>query len=336
MGLYGRIEVLFGKLGDIYGNAMTELGISPDWLDNGDKDISDLDAHCRVRCKQIIGDFFRRFTHFFISDNDAISIDSTDLRLFSMVTQKMNKEHSRYILCKITPNEFVESLERILVFNVLDRRSKSRSNISTETVSAEINEYMERLSDQYRKRILTYTYDDTSTESNELLVYSNFAILSCNLKKHHLMVDQYLAKRFDNAAESVSMNIHRCMTCGRKFIGKYTLSFYEEEFGRLDIRCLPDVRLDGAGTFDSLSSETELHRRGYRVSSGKMSEKQRRALLIELLVSGKMDYFEITRDIKSAINTQKHFPERAIHVEMWKSDLDFLRQYMDHKLSESE
>ena len=81
--------------------------------------------------------------------------------------------------------------------------------------------------------------------------------------------------------------------------------------------------------FEGLKAESQLHSYGYNVVEGQMSEIERRNLLIRLLQSGEMTYFEICRDIKNAIHTQQHLAFRASAVAKWKSDLAFLSKYIE-------
>ncbi len=324
MGLHDTVHQLYNSLVDLYDGVASRT--SKETLSF----IGKVDACCEAEAVRLIDRFISSYTHFFIPDEARLHIIGTSLRTFSMLQTKKGKKPLQIEVSIISYKTFLEKLFDLIVCVVLRRRWEDKPRLSYEIVEAEILERMNGILSQYRKNMLLEQADDFTVSSGELFVYANFSSLSCNLKHHKVIPEQYIAKRASGSGYVV-LSVHRCETCGRIFIGKYTLSLYESEFGKLDVLIRQDNDWNGTGSFEGIGFETQLHREGYTVSTNRLSECERRALLIRLLETKKMDYFEIVRDIKTAINTQKHLPGRTMHVERWKSDLDFLRQYMDDR-----
>ena len=79
------------------------------------------------------------------------------------------------------------------------------------------------------------------------------------------------------------------------------------------------------------NGESELHQYGYNVVDGRMSEEERRLLLVELLKEKKMTRFQIMRDIENAIGLFDDDYRFLNAVSKWKSDLLFISEYsMSH------
>lgn len=324
MGLHDTVYQLYNALVDLYDGAATQT--SKETLSFTEK----VDECCEKEAIRLIDRFISRYTHFFISDKAPLQIVGTGLKPFSMLQERKGQKSLQIEITIVSYTIFLEKLFDLIVRMVLHRRREDKPRLTYEVVEGEILERMNHIISQYRKRMLVEHADDFTVDGGELFVYANFSSLSCNLSHHKVIPAEYIAKRVSGSGYVV-LSVHRCETCGRIFIGKYTLSLYESEFGKLDILLRQDSDMMATGGFEGIGLETQLHREGYTVSTNRLSERERRALLIRLLEIKKMDYFEIVRDIKTAINTQKHLPGRAIHVERWKGDLDFLRQYMDKR-----
>ena len=216
----------------------------------------------------------------------------------------------------------------VVVRTIAQRRNRQCPSKEIDVVFEEVNQHINSLAAQYRKRIPITQANSIYREDNQLFVYSQFSLISCNQKKHTIVSDIFCAEKLDGTG-FYHLPIHRCATCGRKFAGKYTLVFYQKEFGKIRVTVQKDLTTDNPRAFEGLKAESQLHSYGYNVVEGQMSETERRNLLILLLQSGEMTYFEICRDIKNAIHTQQHLSFRAPAVAKWKSDLEFLSKYIE-------
>lgn len=126
------------------------------------------------------------------------------------------------------------------------------------------------------------------------------------------------------------MPVHYCKTCKRYLCGRLSFSLYKDFFGRFIIETC-DLLL-GRDDSWSLDSESKLHRFGYNVINGRLSSLERRNILISLLESKKMSFFEITATIEQNIRIFEGNYRMFKAIEKWRSDLRFINDYVLDKL----
>lgn len=322
MGLYDTVYDMYTNLQEIYDSAIENLDTST--MSFSDK----ADEACRSQVRQVLESFLSSHTSFFSRDYERLHINTYGLKSFSMLETTRGARALQVTVRGITFHSFLEELYMVVVRIIAQRRNRQYPGNEIDVVFKEVNQYIDSLAAQYRKRIPVTPANRTVSEDNHLFVYSQFSLISCNQKKHTIVSDTFCAEKLDGSG-FYGLPIHRCVTCGRKFVGKYTLDFYQREFGEIRVSMHKDLTTNNPSAFECLKPESELHALGYNVVEGQMSEAERRNLLIRLLQSGKMTYFEISRDIKNAIHTQQHLPFRAPAVTKWKSDLEFLSKYIE-------
>lgn len=322
MGLYDTVYDMYTNLQEIYDSAIENLDTST--MSFPDK----ADEACRSQVRQVLESFLSSHTSFFSRDYEKLHINTYGLKGFSMLESKHGARALQVTVSGITFHSFLEELFMVVVRIIAQRRNRQYPGNEIDVVYEEVNQHIDSLAAQYRKRIPVTPANRIVSEDNHLFVYSQFCLISCNQKKHTIVSDTFCAEKLDGSG-FYSLPIHRCITCGRKFAGKYTLDFYQREFGKIRVVVQKDLITATSGAFEGLKTESELHSQGYNVVEGQMSETERRNLLIRLLQSGVMTYFEISRDIKNAIQTQQHLPFRASAVAKWKSDLEFLSKYIE-------
>ena len=320
MGLYDTVYDMYINLREIYDSAIESLDTSA--ISFPDK----ADEACRSQVRQVLEIFLSRHTGFFTRDYERLHINTSGLKGFSMLETRYGTKVSQITVSVITFHSFLGKLFEVVVRIIAKRRNRQYPGNESDVVYEEVNRYVDSLVAQYRKRIHITPEREIVSEDNHLLVYSQFSLISCNQKEHTIVSDIFCAKKLDGSG-FYNLPIHRCATCGRKFVGKYTLDFYQREFGKIRVAVQTDLIIDTPGVFEELKHESELHAQGYVV--GQLSEIERRNLLIQLLQSGVMTYFEICRDIKNAIQTQQHLPKRSPYIAKWKSDLEFLSKYIE-------
>ena len=321
MGLYDTVYNMYIDLQAIYNSAIKQLDTSTLSFP------SKADDACRSQVRQVLEGFLSSHTSFFSRDYDKLHINAYGLNGFSILDVRHGNQPLQITVRFITFHSFLEELFGIVVRVLALRRNRQNPYVEFDSIYEEVNLHIDSLAAQYRKRIVATPANKKVSEDNYLFVYSQFSLLSCNQKKHTIVSDTFCAEKLDGTG-FYNLPIHRCATCGRKFIGKYTLDFYQKEFGKIRAAVQKDQTTDNPSAFEGLKTESELHSKGYNVVEGQMSETERRDLLICLLQSGEMTYFEICRDIKNAIHTQQHLPFRTPAIAKWKSDLEFLSQYI--------
>lgn len=322
MGLYDVVYDLYSMLRAIYSASIEQQDASKTlWSQN-------VDVACRAQVRQVLDDFLSRHTSFFSGDYKKLHINGYGLNGFSLLNSKHGERPLHIIISFITFRSFLEELFMVVVRVIAQRRNRENPSNAVDGVFEDVNQYIDSLTTQYRKRIAVTSTNKKVSEDNHLFIYSQFSLISCNQKKHTIVPDKFCAEKLDGTG-FYNLPIHRCGTCGRKFVGKYTLGFYQKEFGKIRVAVQKDLITDSPSSFEDLKTESQLHSHSYNVIEGQMSETERRNLLIQLLQSGKMTYFEISRDIKNAIHTQQHLPFRTPAVAKWKSDLEFLSKYIE-------
>ena len=106
-----------------------------------------------------------------------------------------------------------------------------------------------------------------------LRAFYNLKSISCN-RNNHEVISERLGVPFDKPEKLVFLPVHRCLNCGRVFIGIETISVYENHYGKLLLPILNDI---DEKPFKSNSitwgqfGESELHKTGYNVQQGKIS-----------------------------------------------------------------
>ena len=322
MGLYDTVYDMYTNLRTIYGTAIEQFDSThlpfPRKADDA----------CRSQVRRVLDAFLSHHTSFFSRDYDKLHINAYGLNDFSMLDVQHGKKPLHITVRFITFHSFLDELFCIIIRIIAQRRNRQYPEREIDVVFEEVNQHIDSLATQYRKRILVTPSNRMVCEDNHLFVYSQFSLISCNQKKHTIVSDTFCAEKIDGSG-FYNLPVHRCTSCGRKFIGKYTLDFYQREYGKIYVAVQKDCDTDQPSAFTGLHPETKLHSLGYNVVEGQMSETDRRNLLILLLQSGKITYFEICRDIKNAIHTQQHLPFRTPAVAKWKSDLIFLSNYIE-------
>ena len=134
------------------------------------------------------------------------------------------------------------------------------------------------------------------------------------------------------AADNVLIPVHHCETCNRTFIGEETLKFYENRFGKLAVCVTHDTSANSTGAYGELNSESLLHKLGYNVVEGELSQTERRKFLIYLIEGKKISFFQACRDIENAIKIFEYRPTYRRAVQRWREDLAFINEYMENNL----
>ena len=322
MGLYDAVYDMYVDLHTIYSSAIEQLDTTkisfPRMADDA----------CKSQVRRVLDAFLSHHTSFFSRDYNKLHINAYGLNGFSMLDVRHGNQPLQITVRFITFHSFLEELFAIVVRVLALRRNRQNPYVELDSVYEEVNQHIDSLAAQYRKRIAAAPANKKVSEDTHLFVYVQFSLISCNQKKHTVVSDMFCAEKL-NGTGFYNLPIHRCATCGRKFVGKYTLDFYQKEFGKIRVAVQKDLTTDNPSAFEGLRAESQLHSQGYNVVEGQMSETERRNLLIRLLQSGEMTYFAICRDIKNAIHTQQHLPFHAPAVAKWKSDLEFLSKYIE-------
>ena len=168
---------------------------------------------------------------------------------------------------------------------------------------------------------------ETSFSTEPLYVFKSLSNISCNLKKHTITPDtQEIYAASEHAY--ITIPVHICLNCHRKFIGYETLKQFSKSYGKLFVLTRDDLSNYDDSVFNCFSNESKLHTLGYNVVNGEMSESDRHELLKYLISTKQISYFEVCRDIEQAIRIFSSSTRHQIAVQKWMNDLKFIGEYI--------
>lgn len=168
---------------------------------------------------------------------------------------------------------------------------------------------------------LKFAHSDDTKHIERLYVYTVLSTITCNQKKH-IVVSGSKEIVSDVTGEIIKIPVHKCKTCKKVFISQEMWNQYVPH-GLMKI-CVP---LKDSNTH-KLNRETQLHSYGYRVGATGLSQKERRDLIQQLIITNKMTEFQIVRDLNTDINIHRNNPIMQIAVADWRADLKFVGELM--------
>lgn len=145
-------------------------------------------------------------------------------------------------------------------------------------------------------------------------------MISCNTQKHKVVETNIpLFSIIEN--HYIDVPVHKCLTCKRTFIS--------EEMWRAYMKHGIDKAyyVQHETQFDQFKQHSELNSYGYTVGKTGLSIVERQVLIINLLKTGKMQAYEIERDIINAIKIHQNNPKMHDALFDWQDDLKFLGDY---------
>ena len=197
-------------------------------------------------------------------------------------------------------------------------------------IEKQIEDHVIRLIEDQKRNTLNISVNKDIQRHSvfRLRAFYNLKSISCNRNNHEVISERF-GVPFDKPEKLVFLPVHRCLNCGRVFIGIETISVYENHYGKLLLPILNDI---DEKPFKSNSitwgqfGESELHKTGYNVQQGKMTDSERHELLEKLIRTKSMSTFQICRDIENAISIFENRPGYCDAVRKWKDDLLFVNE----------
>lgn len=294
--------------------------------------VMDIKKECKAGYKKILNRFFKNNIKVFTDDYNNLNVNDDSLK--SCCFYYSEPDRKRMLTIRFRPinlKEFSESLEIIAAELLIQRRWRHQKKyFKLEEVIDEINSRIfASASKAWKDRIVTSTGAWYQKPLPDLIVFKTLNTISCRLKEHTLIQDVSLVPTLGNNDRFIKLPIHRCETCGKLFVGYETYKLFVQEYGTLCFGKTPD---EGSGiTFDGFAKESELHRYGYNVIEGNLSERERHRIMELLIRTKTMTYFEICRDIENAINIFDGRTKYFQACEKWKRDLKYIGEFVSEK-----
>lgn len=280
---------------------------------------------CLSRYKKILNVFYSK--HFRIFSEQFyfkfVNTDGLEYVRFCEYVKSKDPKKGFYRLKDISFKSFLFCLEKIAVTQIANKLMKNDFLPIWDNVDSWIR-YCAATT--WIQRRVDFENEADVPSAPDLIVFKTLNTVSCRLNNHEVIPEICLIPMIKNKKRAIKVPAHKCKTCGRLFIGEITYKIYNNEYGFLFFRKRSD---DTEGnTFLRFAEESKLHSYGYNVIDGELSEKQRRDIIIRVLESGEMTYLEICRDIENAISIFNYNKNFILAITKWKSDLEFLGNYI--------
>lgn len=171
---------------------------------------------------------------------------------------------------------------------------------------------------------------DTEINNNindKLYVYENLFSIGCYLEKHRILRKKYCLA---NGKTGIIIAAHYCTVCNKYFIGYRTLEVIQSKYGITTINNNEVISIEDSSTespYLNFKSESKLHQLGYNVVKGGLDAESRKKLLIHLIDSQKISYFEVSATIESSIRIFIKSPKHKEAVQKWRDDLSAINKH---------
>ncbi len=324
LGLLEEFYALYQAIVDVHNEAAEKVKGSDT---KSSLSIDKLERECWSKIRKLLDDFLIKHTGFFTTKYSIIHPNADAIRRMQLIEVKRTAP-LKLIYSVVSFSDFLERFQDFVCDIITRRESYERPHISREYVWNDINEYIEN---QASEKISVK--DGCVDKAQELIVYKNLNVISCNIDNHDIHIDK-VSVMVIGKEYSVVLPVHKCNDCSKVFVGYETLKVYEKEYGQLFI--IKSREDADKGCVYSFKSESPLHKAGYNVIEGMMTETERRSLLVTFLTTNTFSHFEICRDIENAIRIFEGQARFVNAVSKWKSDLMFIGEFVKEEMTNSE
>ena len=163
-----------------------------------------------------------------------------------------------------------------------------------------------------------------------LFLYDALNRIGCKVNQHEIVPEKYYVRHNDGMT-TIVLPVHYCKDCDRYLCGRISYSLFMDYFKGMHLE-IRDAIPGGDGNW-KFRTESKLHRLGYNVVEGSLKPVERKELLVSIMESKAISYFEIVATIEQNIHTFGTNPRMQNAVEKWRDDLFFLHKYMLHRAS---
>lgn len=234
-----------------------------------------------------------------------------------------------YSYCYATFQEFCQAVEQIYIDMIYKWKKQINPNVRIEDIENQVNTRLQILTAIKEKEIFSENQVDEQVSGDETLyLVEALPMISCYQQKHDIVARKYQAKLF-NGTGTIILPTHYCTACKKYFIGDKTLKEYENQYGKILVRRQKYLtQKQQESVFDKFDPESRLHQYGYNVKADGMTDLERQRILIALIESKRVTYYEICRTIEQCINLFQSQAKYSQAVTKWKRDLKFIGDYV--------
>ncbi len=276
---------------------------------------------CIKQCRKICEPLLQKYTTLFTDLADRkIHANAYGFANFSMSYFERDRNHILTVIKRVSFSSFLEQLH-VAVIRCMSRWKNQLQpsyvfGWAEETTNRRILDLVEK-----RKQHMKIRKSEVILPTKSpLYLIGNLYGTKCYRDKHPVEMRIFGADLYETG-EILQIPVHYCTCCKKYFVGKTSFALLQDNFGWLLIekRTLTDDT-----SFDSFQQESELHRLGYNVIDGQMSERERRNHLIQIIESGKMNYHDVCASIEQDIKLFQYSPRHQLAEKKWEDDLRFL------------
>ena len=177
---------------------------------------------------------------------------------------------------------------------------------------------------QRREEFILLKDDCNQPTTEPLYVFDRLNAIGCKQNAHTLVLKKYYACQ-KSGRHILAIPTHYCENCHRYLIGSQSLSLFREfggDFIAQTYRLIPGTEC----SFDTLG-ESKLHKLGYNVIDGNLSASERENILISIIESKQLTFFEVVATIEQNILRFDSNPRMQKAVTKWRNDLQFINTY---------
>lgn len=323
---------VLGILDDAYYAYERIMDIYNEIIDSSENIILGINDKCRPQVKKILNAFFEKHTSVFCDKPPILYINNTASNWLRFIGYKnlrsTNKpiEYVRESFCS-----FIKDLELIAARAIFLRELKHHPRANFQTILDNMNNRLLLLSSKaWKERKITLMPDEFVIPS--LYVFKSLSQVSCYKNAHSVVTDKCIIPLIGNSNQGVIVPIHKCETCGRKFIGYESYKQFVHEYGHMIFERKLELS-ESSDRYMKFAIESKLHSLGYNVVDGELSENERHKLLLFVLKNHIMTYLEICRDIENAIGIFDGRKNFIVACKKWRDDLLFIGNYVIDKSS---
>lgn len=229
----------------------------------------------------------------------------------------------------ISFEQFVENIEVVFRRAILEERRRTNPDITSFQNRDDIAKHAYSVVEKRKKEYLSVGASILQLSNQPLHLYGLLHNTTCFQHKHPLQTKPYYAKK-QNSKDIVALPVHYCPQCNKYMMGELSFSLFGECFGNFCVQIRNDS--DCKSKFDDFEAASELYKLGYTVRAGKLSEYERRRLLVDILESGMLTFDQITSTIEDDIKRGQNNPIFVNAVPKWQSDLKYINEYVAQKI----
>ncbi len=318
IGALDDFHEIYNAVYDIYEPIMKEV-VEESQAHNSVPASGKIDKMARKKVKEICDPLLDQYKMIFTDDPK---------RLYLKVTAFSLERCTPKGICKLefSVGSFADFLVQIqwAVTNTLyGRRLATKPKYHFDPFKNEVNEHIKNYISDHNINLpdIDLIEEEHELTPDPLYVYNMLSSTLCHREQHFVVPDIYYGESLEDE-KVVRLPVHYCEQCEKYYIGAVTYDMYEKIYGTI---VAEKYRFNDHGIdFDEFCNESRLHRFGYNVIAGELSEMERRSLLVLLIKDGMMTYEEVSRTIERDIRHFSSIPRMGPAVSKWKSDQKYI------------